>query len=637
MFKKTSVRFVIIGIALALAIMTLSWSVRYYNFSEEKIENLRSKGELGKYQDRILNLGLDLQGGIHVVLEVNVPKLIESLATNKTNQFSNVLDAAKKEYNESDAGFFSIFEKHVENKNLKLVRFFNDRGYKNSEIISRLEAESKDATNRAMAVIRNRVDQFGVSEPTIQKAGTYRIIVELAGVTDPERAKQLIQKTALLEFILLKDPLVTQSFISAVDDYLKTGTAKIASLDTSALEDSTVALKESKNKSMNINELLGTSEDTSVIASGESDENNVVVDEKLFADKPFSSLLRNLGDMIGVPEDNLYAVKKILKDSSVVKLLPYDSQIVWGAKPEIRTLNDGTTRSYYLLYHLKRDTDLHGKYITNANANVGGAGSNAGQPVINFQLNNEGSRKFSRLTGANINKRLAIVLDKKVYMAPNIRSKIPNGSGVIEGFANMAESKDIAIVLRAGALPAPIDVIEERSVGPTLGRDSIELGTKLGVIGFIFVVVFMVIYYKGSGLLADIALLMNLLFVLAILAALKATLTLPGIAGLILTIGIAVDNNVLVFERIREELDKGKTVKSSIDSGYGKAFVTILDANITTIFTALILMQFGTGPVKGFAITLLWGVVASFFTAIFVTRTIYNYRTEHKILEKLSI
>jgi preprotein translocase subunit SecD len=632
MFKKTSIRFVIIGIVLILAAYSLYWSAAYYSYSEEKKESLRESGELAKIKEKILHLGLDLQGGIHVVMEVDVPKLFESLASNKTDDFQAAIDAAKEESERTEQDFVDLFAKQVEMKKIKLVRHYSELGFENDKIISKLRDESKDATNRAIAVIRNRVDQYGVSEPNIQKAGKYRILVQLAGVQDPERAKQLIQKTALLELILLKDPRVTQSFIESVDEYLKTGNVEIAELDTTDTQDTTVAITEAKNKSVKINELLGTEE-----AEDSTEESEgLLVDEGMYQEKPFSSLLRNYGNMVAVPEENVYAVKKILADTNVVKLLPFNSQILWDANPNVVTGQDGKTRTLHTLYHLNKEAGLQGKYIVNAKANIG-SGTNTGQPVINFTLNNEGARKFSRLTGANINKRLAIVLDSKVYMAPRINSKIPNGQSVIEGFNNLTEAKDIAIVLRAGALPAPIRTMEERTVGPTLGRDSVELGTKLGIIGFIIVIVFMAIYYKRSGLLADVALLMNLFIVMAVLAYFRATLTLPGIAGLILTIGIAVDNNVLIFERIREELDKGKTVKSAIDSGYSSAFVTILDANLTTIFTALILMQFGTGPVKGFAVTLLWGVVASFFTAVFFTRTIFNSRTDKKVLEKLSI
>ncbi len=640
MFKRTNVRFIIIALVLVLAAYALYWSLAYNSFSDEKKEELRAQGKLEKFEDNILRLGLDLQGGMHIILELDIPDLIESMAANKTDQFYTILNQTEQATIEEDKDFFDAFEARVEAAGLKLVRHFSNRGYKNAEIIKTLKEEARDARNRAMAIIRNRVDQFGVSEPVIQKAGKYRIICELAGVQDPERARELIQSTALLEFILLKDPQVTQSFITSVDKYLKSGKREeiLAEAEETESQDTTVALKESQDEAISVSDLLGTTEADIAMETDTTDTSSLVVDKEMFREKPFSSLLRNVGNMIAVPERNKYAVEKILSDPEVQKLLPYDSQILWSGFPERMTLASGETESYYLLYHLKREADMQGKYVTRAKADLGGAQSTtAGQPIVNMYMNNEGARKFSRLTGANIGRRLAIVLDKKVYMAPNIKSKIPQGSAYIEGFKDMEEAKDIAIVLRAGALPAPVDIIEERTVGPTLGRDSILLGTRLGMIGFAIIVIFMVIYYRASGLLADLALILNLVFVLAVLATLEATLTLPGIAGLILTVGIAVDNNVLIFERIREELDKGKTVRAAIDSGYSRALITILDANLTTIFASLILMQFGTGPVKGFAVTLFWGVVSSFFTAIFVTRTIYNFITERKVLKKLSI
>lgn len=638
MLKRTNIRFIIIGVAIVLALYSLYWTVAYNSFSEPKIEQLRTAGELDKYVERTIELGLDLQGGMHVVLELNLPRLIESIASNKTPQFDNILQSATAEYRETGGNFFDVFQRHVDAQDFKLVRHFNNRGYKNAEIIKSLRDEAKDAVRRALEIIWNRVDQFGVSEPNIQKVGQYRIIVELAGVKDPERARELIQSTALLEFKLVKDAEVTQSFITAVDKYLKTGAQETEQPQTAASEeDTTVALKESKDKAVSVNELLGITEADFDLEADTSDS-ALIVDEEIFAERPFSSLLRNVNNLIGVPERNIHAVKKILSDPEVRKLIPYDSEFSWSAKPEVVTTRDGQTGKYHFLYHLNREAGLQGKYVTKATATIGSAQTNAaGQPIVNMNMNNEGAKIFSRLTGSNIGKRLAIVLDDKVYVAPNLKVKIPNGQSYIEGLEDMDEAKNISIVLRAGALPAPVDIIEERTIGPSLGRDSIQIGSKVGIIGFILVIIFMVIYYRRSGLLADMALILNILFVLAILATLDATLTLPGIAGLILTVGIAVDANVLIFERIREELDKGKTVRAAIDSGYSRAFRTILDANVTTMLTALILMQFGTGPVKGFAVTLFWGILSSMFTAIFVTRTFYNYRTERKVLKTLSI
>ena len=639
MLKKTNIRFIIIGIMVLLAAYSLYWTVAYHSLSPEKYEAMRSDGTIEKYENRTIRLGLDLQGGMHVVLELDIPKLVETLATNKTPQFYSLLQATTDEFKATGEDFFDVFRRKVEAEDFKLVRHFSDRGYKNSEIVKNLRDESKDAMQRALQIIRNRVDQFGVSEPTIQKAGQYRIIVELAGIKDPERALDLIQSTALLEFTLLKDATITQSFIASVDDYLKTGSRQdlVSAQPVAGDTDTTVALKESKDKAVSVNELLGISE-ADIDIEGDTADTALVVDEQLFTEKPFSALLRNVHNFIGVPERNVYTVKKILSNPDVQKLIPYDSKFLWSAKPQRITGADGKTENYYLLYHLNREAGIQGKYITKATATIGGgATKSAGQPIVNINMNNEGAKIFSRLTGSNIGKSLAIVLDDKVYMAPSIRVKIPNGAAYIEGLEDMAEAKNIAIVLRAGALPAPVNVIEERTIGPSLGKDSIIIGTRLGLIGFLLVIGFMALYYKRSGLLADLALVLNILFVMAILATLGATLTLPGIAGLILTVGIAVDANVLIFERIREELARGKTVRAAIDAGYSRALRTILDANITTMLTALILMQFGTGPVKGFAVTLFWGILSSMFTAIFVTRTIYNFRTERKVLKTLSI
>lgn len=307
-------------------------------------------------------------------------------------------------------------------------------------------------------------------------------------------------------------------------------------------------------------------------------------------------------------------------------------RVAWSTDRESWTTPDGVQESFYRLYHLEAEPGLTGGVIEEAKEDLYN-----GQPIVSLNMNSEGAKTWSRLTGANVGRRVAIVLDKKVHMAPVIRTKIADGRTQVEGFSNMAEAKDIAIVLRAGALPAPVDIIEERTVGPSLGRDSIRMGTRAIIIGLILVLIFMVTYYKLSGIIADFAVIWNIVLVLAILAMLKATLTLPGIAGLILTIGMSVDANVIIFERIREELAKGKMVKAAVDSGYARALTTIIDANVTTILAALVLMQFGTGPVKGFAVVLFWGIAISMFTAIFTTRTIFNVITSRKVLQGLSI
>ncbi|MDZ7343327.1 MAG: protein translocase subunit SecD, partial [candidate division KSB1 bacterium] len=363
-------------------------------------------------------------------------------------------------------------------------------------------------------------------------------------------------------------------------------------------------------------------------------QDSVRVDKEIFAENPFLSLLRNVNNRVSVPADNYRAVERILNSPEVQKVIPADAKFAWSNKPE-----KVADTEYYTLYLLKKEAELTGAMLNDAQATIAsGAGmTRQGEWVVSMQMNSEGTKVFSRVTGANVNKQLAIVLDGKVVMAPNIREKIPSGTAQIEGNMGANEAKDLAIVLRAGSLQAPMQVIAEHTVGPSLGRDSITKGQLSAVIGFVFVILFMVFYYKLSGLVATVALLFNVVIVMAALAFFKATLTLPGVAGIILTIGMAVDANVLIFERIREELRHGKTVRTAIDLGYSRAFLTIVDANLTTLLTALVLYQFGTGPIRGFAVTLSIGIIASMFTAIVVTRVIFDYFTSRRQLARLSI
>ena len=629
-------RFVLIGAVIVMAIYMLSPTIEYYFFPPDDEE---AKEAL---QEKALKLGLDLQGGMHVVMEVNIPKLVENIASNKTLLY-DALAAAETRAENDDIEYLDALLLEANERNIRLARHFIDYGIENSEIISALEDEADDAVNRALEVIRNRVDQFGVSEPTILKQGSNRIIVELAGVQDPERARNLIRQTALLEFSLLKEPDVVQAVITRIDNVLKSIRTGIdldslvaLTKSTTDITDTTVTtLAESKDKSISVDEIFGVTTNESFSAeSGGS----VVVDEQIFDERPFSALLRNIGGDIGVPAENVKAVRRILALEEVKAALPADMKIIWSNNKRDFGGRGLPSETYNVLYAVNREPGLTGDVVTSASANFGGGASSAsGQPVVYLNMNSEGARAWSRLTGANINKRVAIILDDKVHSAPVIRSKIPSGNTIIEGMNSINEAKDLSIILRAGALPAPMEVIEERTIGPTLGRDSIEKGTNAALIGFALVMIFMVLYYRMSGLLANFALLLNLIFVLAIMTTMRATLTLPGIAGLILTIGMSVDANVLIFERIKEELRKGKTVRSAIDAGYSKALTTIIDANVTTILAALVLFQFGTGPIKGFAVTLFWGILASMLTAIFITRTIYAYVTDRFEVTKLSI
>ena len=642
MSKNLTPRYIIIGIVLAWALVTLWPSVKYQQLSSEDIEDMREAGTLETLENKIIKQGLDLKGGIYIVLEVDLPTLVTTLAINKDAKFERTVNDVRNILAENpQRKFFTVFTEKISENGLRLPRYYDvDYGAKAEDILNSIREQADDAINRVLEILQNRVDQFGVSEPTIQKQGNRRIIVELAGVQDSERARALLQSTAQLEFFLVKSPEVTNDILSQIDKVVKgdeelEALAAVVGGKQAQTEDGELAV--SNDQTISIRELFG--EDGLSSEDAESGDTAVVVDQNIFQERPFSSMLRALGNNIAVPEKNLYAIKKIINKPEVQDKLDLgNGRFLFAPEAESFTTNTGLEEPLVYMYYLEHDADLTGGVIEEANATIGGQGTSAvGQPIVLLDMNSEGAQTWSRITGANIGRRIAIVLDKKVHMAPSIRTKITDGGTLIEGFANMDEAKDIAIVLRAGALPAPVKIIEERIVGPSLGADSVKAGTYSVLLGLALILVFIPVYYKLSGLIADFALIWNILLVLAVLASLGATLTLPGIAALILTVGMSVDANVIIFERIREELRKGKTPRTAIDSGYARALTTIIDANVTTLVAALVLYQFGTGPIKGFATVLFWGIMISMFTAIFVTRTIFNSFTERRGLNKLSI
>ncbi|MEJ2722545.1 MAG: protein translocase subunit SecD, partial [bacterium] len=495
---------------------------------------------------------------------------------------------------------------------------------------------------------RNRVDQFGVSEPVIQKQGNRRIIVQLPGLQDPERAKNLIGQTAQLEFRMVRDQEETYRVLRDLDLALRGVEVKGTVVDTTGavgVEGEEAPVDTAGTIEPGAPEDTTAASDTTLAAAAEEPapydtlipsipgtEEIEAPLEAASADRPFTSYLATLyGGAAVVDVRNQHAVNLLLATPQAQRVIPRNSEFLWDA--ETQPIEGGGTGR--LLYLVEKTPVLTGSMLVNATTRPDP--DDPSSLNVSFQLNREGALIFSRVTGENIGRRIAIVLDNRVRSAPVVQTKIPGGEGRITGHFTDAEASDLAIVLRAGALPAPVKIIEERTVGPTLGRDSIILGVRAAIVGFVFVVIFMIIYYRLSGLLACGALILNLVLVLAALAQLRAALTLPGIAGLILTIGMAVDANVLIFERIREELAKAKTVRSAIDSGYERAFTTILDANITTLITAFVLWQFGTGPIKGFATTLSIGIIASMFTALMCTRVVYQLITSRWTIKKLSI
>ena len=525
---KRNRKLVLIVALIAAAVYYLLPSVEFYSMADDEREamELKSPGQLVDLKKRSLNLGLDLQGGIHLVLEVKTEGMEQQ--------------------------------------------------------------EAQDAVAQAQEVIRNRVDQFGVAEPTIQRQGENRIIIELPGVQDVQRAKDLVGQTALLEFQLLEPSADRTRLIQRIDQVL--------------------APQEEEEEE----------EDLLLSSTTES--------------APLSSLLSPAGEDLTVAGRDLLRVKKLLNAPEAQDLIPADVEFLFSSKPAGAEGNE-----FYFLYLVRKKPEMTGHMIQDAFVSIGQVVEYMGQPIVNFSTTDEGVRLFSRITGSHIGERMAIVLDESVYSAPVIQSKISEGRGIITGSGTQEEAKDLAIVLRAGALPAEVEIIEDRTVGPSLGRDSIEQGKTAAIYSMVLVVIFMVLYYRAAGLIADCALLLNMLFIMAVLAGFHATLTLPGIAGIILTIGMAVDANVLIFERIREELRSGKTVRAAIDSGYGHALSAIVDANVTTFLVGIVLYQFGTGPIRGFALTLCIGIISSLFTAFFVTRTIFELITRKSEQSSLSI
>ena len=624
-------RYLVILVLLGWSFYSLWPSIKYQGLDADEKELLREQGELAQIESRIILQGLDLKGGMYILLETDIPAQVKSIASNRNEKFDNLIEEITNEFRlNSGENFFNIFREKISNSDIKVVRYYHEYGSNLEDIIAAIEDETEDSINRVLEILQNRIDQFGVSEPTIQKQGKYRILVELAGIQDSDRARALLQSTALLEFYLVKNNASTNEIISQLDNILKKSVSEeeleILISESKLDKKPTEATKQSKNNVTTVDEIFGeTTNSRSDSLGGESD---------LSFDSPLQSLIEFVqGDLV-VKSKNVYALKKLLsQEAAKLKLKSSSGQFIFGNDSE----SLGASGEYFRLYYLETVPELTGGVVEKAKASLGSlGGGSAGLPVVSLDMNSEGSKTWSRVTGANIGQRIAIVLDNKVHMAPNIREKIPGGRTQIEGFADINEAKDIAIILRAGALPAPVNIIEERTVGPSLGADSIARGQKSILIGLGVVFIFMLIYYRAAGAIANFALIWNIVLILAVLASLGATLTLPGIAGLILTVGMCIDSNVIIFERIREELRKGKTPKSAIEAGYNRAITTIIDANLTTVIASLVLYQFGTGPIKGFATVLFWGILISMFTAVYVTRTIF-YTITKKSIKTLSI
>jgi len=546
--KKVGGRFALLALVVVLSVVFFlpSYKPLYQALPEWARKILPDKG---------ITLGLDLQGGIHMVMEVDEDRAVEIAVERSVASLADVLVDKKlpaESVKRTSANQVTIQFANAELKSQiqKLVDEYptflevDALGSANSLVWELREAEIKrikdSAINQALETIRNRIDQFGVSEPLVQRQGMKQIVVQLPGVKEPKRAKDLIKETALLEFKMLDE-----------ENHMK----------------------------MDFPARVPKEKEAEVLAQFQSK----------------------------VPDgDQILFEHQIDKD---------------------------TGREFRTPYLVKKRVMLTGDVLSDARVSIG----EFNDPYVSITFDGKGGREFERITGDNIKKRMAVVLDNTIYSAPVIQDRISGGRAQITGTFSTQEANDLAIVLRAGALPAPLKIIQDLTVGPSLGQDSIDQGMKSTLIAGVLVVVFMIVYYRLSGVIADFALVLNLVCLLGALSALNATLTLPGIAGIVLTIGMGVDSNVLIFERIREELRAGKAVRLAVDGGYDKALLTIVDAHVTTLITGVALFLFGTGPIKGFAVTLCLGIAINLFTAFVGTKVVFDLMNQGKKVETLSI
>ncbi|PWL03694.1 protein translocase subunit SecD [Hallerella porci] len=490
------------------------------------------------------------------------------------------------------------------------------------------DEDIKDIQQQSLEIVRNRVDQFGLSEPQISPSGNDRINVELAGVDD-STAKALVGSTAKLEFKILAEQEKFGQVVSLIDNYLL-GRGEIKD---SAKVDSTVAKTETaKADTLSDAELFAGN--ANKVDTAKADTTAAAGSEEVNKGTALSALYMSFGNGGFVAQEQIETIKRILNDRTVQTLIPHDVVFAWGSgfeKP------NGTQIKAKRLYLLKRRAEMSGEYVSDARPYRVSDGTNSGEVAVSLKFAGIGPKRFGAITAANIGKQMAIVLDDQVISAPVIRDRIPNGEAQITGLDDMAEANRLAVVLRSGALKAPMNIIESRTIGATLGEDNIRSGFGSALIGLIITVIFMIMYYRFGGLIASVGLVCNALITAAVLSAFGATLTLPGIAGMVLTVGMSIDANVIIFERIREELRAGNKARAAIAKGYERAFSAIFDSNLTTFLTALILYKIGTGSVKGFGLTLMIGIAASMFTALTITRAIFDMKLAKQDTNTISI
>jgi SecD/SecF fusion protein len=627
-------------------------------------------------KEKGINLGLDLEGGMSVVLEVSIPELVQNLSGNsKNSSFREAMSEARAMQKESKDDFITLFDKAWEKSNpdLPMWKIFHNRDNKekfpqnisNDQVIDILRVEAQVAIDNTEKILRTRIDKFGVAQPTIQKQEyTGRILIELPGVKDKDRIRKQLKSTANLEFwttyeneeILpvrqqVNEALAKKYNLDAVSDSATTDAVEdlllaeegedeliLEAAEDSLLDDIANNLDTANADLEDADDLTALLEDTSDLETGITDAEKEeyrksnplfsVFQAAVYQDQNSGTLKYIPGAIVGSAlVSDTALVNNMLKEDVSKAILPPSLQLLWGAKSRIS--GDADILDLYAIRVDDRDGKpaLDGSVIIDARQDF----DMTNRIEVTMQMNSEGAKIWKDLTANNIGKAIAIVLDDYVYSAPNVISEIPSGRSSIsmgsgDRTEQLGEAKDLATLLKAGALPARANIVEESIVGPSLGQENIDDGMISFAIALAIILLYMIFYYRGAGLVSDLALLANLFFLMGALASLQAALTLPGIAGIILTIGMAIDANVLIYERIKEELSAGRSMKQAIKEGYNKAYSAIIDANITTLLTAIILLVFGSGPIKGFATTLIIGIFTSLFSAILITRLIFDNR-----------
>ena len=644
-----------VAVLLTLAsIFYLSFSVAtsYYDSEAAKIKDPIAQQDykdsvkyLGVYSyqnclETQIGLGLDLKGGMNVILEISVPDVIENLADHKTDAgFTNAMKEARAQEEANGGDFVSLFINayHKSAPGHKLAEVFATQQLQgkvspqssDAEVEKAIRSSVQDAIDNSFNVVRTRIDKFGVVQPNIQKLEGQqgRIMVEMPGISQPERMRKMLQGSANLEFWETYNSEEIAPYLQQLDTRLANGDHEVEAKDSVAADSAKneVAKAEPAKAAPKLN-----------LKKGDEAKSKINAEKQSAAAIKAHPLLARLQLVPGqglstvgyASVRDTAAINKLIHSALAKQVLPSDLKLLWSAKPADH-LN---VKNIYELHALKVTTStgcapLEGDVITDAKDEFE---PTTGAPCVSMKMNTEGARRWAQMTKANVGKAIAIVLDGVVYSAPRVNGEIDGGSSQITGNFTIEDTKDLANTLKSGRMPAPARIVQEEVVGPTLGAQSIQMGIISFVVAFVLLMVYMVMMYNIiPGMMANLALLVNVFFTLGILTSFQAALTLPGLAGMVLSLGTAVDANVLIYERIKEELRSGKGMKQAVAAGYGNAFSAIFDSNLTSLITGVILLVTGTGPVRGFATTWIIGIVVSFFTAVFLTRLVYDYKLNH--------